>query len=228
MRRFAPYEARWAILPTPSVRIDFVLLKDTPKSRRTRARILDAATRLFAEVGYHPATNQAIAEAAGLTRGAMLYHFASREALLEAAIEHIHARRLALFDAAAANPPPGVDATAHAIAAYWELLSQPAFVAFAELEAAARTDPMLRERLAPAQGAFDQAQVGAPFSALAQAGQGPRLQASRDLARFLLEGLARANLTYDRDPRIRNLIAVVDRAVRMLNRKGDVQELWPD
>jgi AcrR family transcriptional regulator len=204
------------------------LLKDTPKSRRTRARILDAATRLFAEVGYHPATNQAIAEAAGLTRGAMLYHFASREALLEAAIEHIHAQRLAFFDAAAASPPPGVDATAHAIAAYWELLSQPPFVAFAELEAAARTDPMLRERLAPAQGAFDQAQVGAPFSALAQAGQGPRLQASRDLARFLLEGLARANLTYDRDPRIHNLIAVIDRAVRMLNRKGDVQELWPD
>jgi hypothetical protein len=27
---------------------------------------------------------------------------------------------------------------------------------------------------------------------------------------------------------VKNLIAVVDRAVRMLNRKGPVQELWPD
>ncbi|HEX3407269.1 MAG TPA: TetR/AcrR family transcriptional regulator [Caulobacteraceae bacterium] len=203
-------------------------MKDTPKSRRTRARILAAATQLLAEVGYHAAANAIIAEAAGITRGAMLYHFPAREDLLDAVIEHIQAERLALFDAAAADPPPGVDATAHAIAAYWRLLNEAPFVAFAELEAVARTDPMVRARIAPAQAAFDQVQLGAPFSAIAQAGQGPRLQASRDLARFLLEGLARANLTYERDGRVRNLIAVVDRAVRMLNRKGDVQELWPD
>jgi hypothetical protein len=60
------------------------------------------------------------------------------------------------------------------------------------------------------------------------AGQGPRFQASRDLARFVLEGLARASLAYDREARVQALIAVVDRAVRMLNRKGDIQELWPD
>jgi AcrR family transcriptional regulator len=203
------------------------LSKDTPKSRRTRVRILEAAMRLFAEVGYHAATNALIAETAKLTRGAMLYHFPTREALVEAATLHIHAERLVLFDTAAASPPPGVDATAQAIVAYWALLSQPPFVAFAELEAVARTDAMVRERLIPAQAAFDQAQV-ATFSALAQAGQGPRLQASRDLARFLLEGLARADLTYDREGRVKNLIAVVDRAVRMLNRKGDVHELWPD
>jgi AcrR family transcriptional regulator len=203
------------------------LSKDTPKSRRTRVRILEAAMRLFAEVGYHTATNALIADAAQMTRGAMLYHFPTREALVEAAIEHIHAERLTLFDAAA-KPPPGVDSTAHAIVAYWDLLSQRPFIAFAELEAVARTDAMVRERLAPAQAAFDQAQVGAPFSAIAQAGQGPRLQASRDLARFLLEGLAHAELTYDREARVKNLIAVIDRAVRMLNRKGSRQELWPD
>jgi AcrR family transcriptional regulator len=184
--------------------------------------------RLFAEIGYHPATNQAIAEAAGLTRGAMLYHFHSREALLEAAIGHIHAERLALFDRAAASPAPGADATGHAIAAYWDLLSELPFVAFAELEAAARTDATVRERVAAAQAAFDKAQLGASFSPLAQAGQSPRLQASRDLARFLLEGMARGYFTYDQQTRVENLIAVVDRAVRMLNRKGDVQELWPD
>lgn len=202
--------------------------KDTPKSRRTRVRILDAAMRLFAEVGYHAATNAVVAEAAQLTRGAMLYHFPTREDLVSAAIEHINGERLSLFDAAAANAPADVDVTAHGISAYWALLGETPFVAFAELEAVARTDAMVRERLAPALAAFDQAQVGAPFAAFAQAGQGPRLQASRDLARFLLEGLARGNLAYDREARVRNLIAVVDRAVRMLNRKGDVQELWPE
>jgi AcrR family transcriptional regulator len=202
--------------------------KDTPKSRRTRARILDAAMRLFAEIGYHGATNSEIAGAARLTRGAMLYHFSTREALVAAAVEHIQAARLALFDAAAADPPPGGDATAHAIAAYWRLLAEPPFVAFAELEGVARTDAVVRQLIAPAQAAFDKVQVGAPFLAIAQAGEGPRFQASRDLARFLLEGLARATLAYDRNARVESLIGVVDRAVRMLNRKGDVQDLWPD
>ena len=38
--------------------------KLTPKSQRTRARILESAMRLFADVGYHAATNSMIADAA--------------------------------------------------------------------------------------------------------------------------------------------------------------------
>ena len=203
--------------------------KETPKSRRTRARILDAAMRLFADVGYHAATNAMIADAANLTRGAMLYHFSSREELVEAAIAHIEIERARLFEQAASAPPtPGVDAAEHAIDAYWALLHETPFIAFAELEAAARTDPMLKGRLAAAQSAFDHNQVGERFLALAQAGEDPRFQTSRDLGRFLLEGLARGALTFDEQARKERLLTVVKRAVRVLNRKGDVQELWPD
>lgn len=201
--------------------------KATPKSLRTRARILDAAMRLFADVGYHAATNAMIADAAKLTRGAMLYHFASREELVEAAVAHIELERARLFEEAGSRPhPPGVDAAEHAIDAYWSLLHEIPFVAFAELEAAARTDPMLRERLAAAQSAFDHAQVGVRFGAMVQAGADPRFQASRDLGRFLLEGLAKGAMTYDEELRRERLLAVVKRAVRILNRKGDGQDLW--
>ena len=204
--------------------------KATPKSLRTRARILEAAMTLFADVGYHAATNAVIAEAAKLTRGAMLYHFATREELVEAAVDHIEVQRAKLFEKAASTPPaPGVDAAEHAVDTYWSLLHEAPFVAFAELEAAARTDPMLRQRLAAAQSAFDHAQVGGDrFGALVQAGADPRFQASRDLGRFLLEGLARGAMTYDVDARRERLLAVVKRAVRMLNRKGDVQDLWEE
>ena len=201
--------------------------KETPKSRRTRARILDAAMRLFAEVGYHSATNAMIADAANLTRGAMLYHFASREELVEAAVAFIEVERARLFEQAAGHSV-GADAAEHAIDAYWALLHETPFLAFAELEAAARTDPMLRQRLAGAQSAFDHAQVGDRFNALAQAGEDPRFQTSRDLGRFLLEGLAKGAMTYDELQRRERLLLVVKRAVRMLNRKGDVQELWPE
>ncbi|MDP2213967.1 TetR/AcrR family transcriptional regulator [Phenylobacterium sp.] len=203
--------------------------KETPKSRRTRARILDAAMRLFAEVGYHAATNALIADAANLTRGAMLYHFSSREELVEAAVAHIEVERARLFEQAASSPTaPGVDSAEQAIDAYWSLLHETPFVAFAELEAAARTDPMLRARLANAQSAFDRNQVGERFLALTQAGSDPRFQTSRDLGRFLLEGLARGSLTYDEIARRERLIAVVKRAVRALNRKGEAQDLWVD
>jgi len=200
----------------------------TPKSQRTRARILEAALRLFAEVGYHAATNPVIADAAGLTRGAMLYHFASREELVEAAIAHIEVRRARLFEQAAAAPAlPGVDAADHAIDVYWSMLHEPSFQAFAELEAAARTDAMLALRLEGARSAFDHAQLGGDrFGALVQAGDDPRFQTSRDLGRFLLEGLAKGAMTYDEPARRERLLAVVKRAVRMLNRKG--VGLWED
>ncbi|MES2033973.1 MAG: TetR/AcrR family transcriptional regulator [Pseudomonadota bacterium] len=204
------------------------LPRDTPKSRRTRARILDEAVRVIAQQGYAAATNAAVAEAAGITRGAMLYHFPTREDLLEAAIEHIQAQRSALFRSASETLPPGGDVTEHAIESYWELLHRDPFVAFGELEAAARTDPMIRELLAPAQAEFDRAQIGDHFLKMLHAGAGPRFQASRDLARFMLEGMARSNITYDRDQRIELLLSVIKRATHMLNRKGGMTDIWPE
>ena len=202
--------------------------RDTPKSQRTRGRILDCAMRLFAEIGFAAATNPRIAEEARLTRGAMLYHFPTREALVDAAVDYIQAARLALLSAAADQAPAGADVAEHAIDAYWSALKSPPFLAFAELEAAARTDADVRARIAGAQSEFDHAQVGEPFSRMLSTGAGPRFQASRDLARFMLEGLARAQLTYGADERVEHLLMVIKRATHMLNRKGSLQDLWPD
>jgi AcrR family transcriptional regulator len=202
--------------------------KDTPKSLRTRARILDRAMALFAEVGVVAATNPLIAERAGLTRGAMLYHFPSRDGLVAAAADHIQTARARALNEAAEQAPAGADLAEHAIDAYWSLLHTPPFIAFAELEAAARSDPMIARAIAPAQAAFDEARASEQFSRILQAGVGPRFQASRDLARFMLEGLWRTQLTYDKDARLANLLAVVKRVTHMLNRKGDLQDPWPD
>ena len=201
---------------------------DSPKSRRTRARIIQSAVRLFVEIGCVQAVNPVIAEASGLTRGAMLYHFPTRESLLQAVVDHLQAERARLFEAAVADAPHGADRTDHAIESYWKLLRHPAFMAFAELEATARTDPATAALIAPAQDAFDRAQVGEGMFGLVQGGSNPRLQASRDLARFMLEGLARAHLADDASGRTERLLAVVKRAARMLNRKGSVADLWPD
>jgi hypothetical protein len=44
----------------------------------------------------------------------------------------------------------------------------------------------------------------------------------------MLEGLARTTLTYDKDGRKDRLLMLIKRATHMLNRKGDVQDLWPE
>jgi AcrR family transcriptional regulator len=211
--------------PSPPAR---AAAKSTPKSQRTRRRILDAAMELFAQHGYHACSNADVAEAAGLTRGAMLYHFRTREDLVDAAIDHIQERRTEAFTSAARSLPQGGEVSDQAIDAYWELLGQAPFRAFAELEAVARTDAELAKRIAPAQAAFDRAQIGAELLGLLQAGSSARFQTSRDLARFMLEGLSRASLTYDADERIEHLLAVIKRVTRVLNRKGEVRDLWED
>ncbi len=202
--------------------------RDTPKSRRTRARILDEAVKVIASSGYAAATNAAVAEAAGITRGAMLYHFPTREDLLEGVIGYLQLERAELFRRAAEDLPPGADVTEHAIDSYWDLLRHPAFTAFMELETAARTDTVVAALIAPARAEFDRAQIGDHFLKMLHAGAGPRFQASRDLARFMLEGLARADLSYDEEARVERLLTVIKRATHMLNRKGGVTELWPE
>jgi AcrR family transcriptional regulator len=201
--------------------------KDTPKSRRTRGRILDHAARLVREIGYANANNAVIAEAAGLTRGAMLYHFPTRESLIEGLVEHVAGQADALFADAARNRAPGADVAEHAIDAYWRLLHTPPLATMRELRSAARTDIAVRERLAPVTAAFDRAEPESVM-ALFQPGSTPRGQAGRDLARFLLEGLANAELTYNGEARAQRLIGMLKRIVRVLNRKGEVGDIWPD
>ncbi len=54
----------------------------TPKSARTRRRILDLAARLFIERGYGAVSLRDIAEAAEITKGAIYGHFRSKGQLL--------------------------------------------------------------------------------------------------------------------------------------------------
>lgn len=65
------------------------------RSAETRERLLEAAIVTLCKRGYADTTTATIAEEAEVTRGALQYHFASREALLEAALDHLADRRCA-------------------------------------------------------------------------------------------------------------------------------------
>jgi AcrR family transcriptional regulator len=58
-----------------------------PRALRTRNEILAGARRVFAELGYDGATVDDVAEAAGCSKGAYYFHFASKEEVLLALVD---------------------------------------------------------------------------------------------------------------------------------------------
>lgn len=66
-----------------------------------RARLLEAATRLIRRQGFAATSVDEVCAEAGVTKGAFFHHFASKEALGTAAVEHWTATTSALFAAAA-------------------------------------------------------------------------------------------------------------------------------
>jgi len=69
----------------------------------TRAALLDAGRDLFAAKGFAGAGREEIVERAGVTRGAMYHHFASKEALFRAVYERCEEEVLEQVMAAAAG-----------------------------------------------------------------------------------------------------------------------------
>jgi AcrR family transcriptional regulator len=60
------------------------------KGEATRARILEAAYRLFIEQGFHATSMRQVAGEAGVTVGGIYAHFASKEAIWEAVLVDRH------------------------------------------------------------------------------------------------------------------------------------------
>jgi AcrR family transcriptional regulator len=113
------------------------------RSLATRRALLDAAIDALCSNGYAALTTNDVAARAGVSRGAQLHHFPTKAELVTAAVEHLLGRRLREFDEALAALPPSGDPLDAAIDVVWSMFDGPAFVAWAELWLAARTDPVL-------------------------------------------------------------------------------------
>ncbi|MBU8809285.1 TetR/AcrR family transcriptional regulator [Mycolicibacterium goodii] len=70
----------------------------------TRQRVIDAACRCFAQYGYGPATNNQIAEMAGVTAGSVYYHFGTKNKLFEAVCDDVYGKILTRSAQAVSGP----------------------------------------------------------------------------------------------------------------------------
>ncbi|NED60867.1 TetR/AcrR family transcriptional regulator, partial [Streptomyces sp. SID10244] len=64
------------------------------RTAATQAKVLDATVDALVELGYAGTTTQEVNRRAGVSRGALLHHFPTREALVVAAVSHLVDRRL--------------------------------------------------------------------------------------------------------------------------------------
>jgi AcrR family transcriptional regulator len=117
------------------------------RSAAMRQRLLDATIDCLVTYGYAGTTTHRIAQRAGVTRGAQIHHFRSKEDLVVAAIEHLAQQRVqkAIGDLDMIRENPD---TATAILDFlWSLHQGPVFVATIELWIASRTDKVLAAQI---------------------------------------------------------------------------------
>ena len=80
-----------------------------------RTRILDAAETLVRARGVTGLTLDAAAQSAGVSKGGLLYHFGSKEALLDALLKRLAAFIEEDFQTGVAEQPPGPGRVARAM-----------------------------------------------------------------------------------------------------------------
>jgi AcrR family transcriptional regulator len=118
-------------------------LRQDEKSAETRRRLLDAAIECLVERGYANITSSEIAERAGLSRGAQLYHFPTKEDLLTRAVEHLFDLMFADLREKVASMRDAEDRRDAAIDLLWKLAQGRLYRAWVELILASRTDVFL-------------------------------------------------------------------------------------
>jgi AcrR family transcriptional regulator len=123
-----------------------------PQEERTRAmrqRLLEATLQCLVERGWSGTSTTLVSERAGVSRGAQLHHFPTKNALVIAAVEHIATVRRDELGEAAAALPRGERRTREVLELLGEHFTADVFAAALELWVAARTDPQLLAALEP-------------------------------------------------------------------------------
>ncbi len=92
----------------------------TPRGARTVSRILDAAGRLFSQAGFERASMHDVAEAAGVSKGLLHYHFKSKEHLLIEAQRAIFRLIYRRFEDRFRRGERGLDPALEALDALWQ------------------------------------------------------------------------------------------------------------
>jgi AcrR family transcriptional regulator len=172
---------------------------------RTHQNLLDATVHCLVEFGYAGTTTQRVQERAGVSRGALLHHFGSKQELFVAAIHHVAEGRLALL-----REEGPADSLRGLVTALRASMSGPLYLAGLELWMGARTDPALHASLVPAERELGR-ELRTAFAQVSPLSEGVSEKDNRiafDSLLMLLRGLALTGVLREDDA---GADAIVDR-----------------
>src|SRR6478752_5622276 len=119
------------------------------RTRLMRARLLEATVDCLVERGFAGTSTTLVSERAGVSRGAQLHHFPTKNDLVVAAVAHLTEKRGRELAEAAAKLPRGRRHTRAVLQMLADHFTGPVFSAALELWVAARTDETLLAAVSP-------------------------------------------------------------------------------
>ncbi len=123
--------------------------KQETKSLRTRKAICDATVSTLVEFGYGETTLARVVERAGLSNGALLHHFPSKEHLMTATAQYLFGRTLRRPKRRLPDNAGDTDVIAADLRTNWSYyINTPQYRALLEILIASRTDKNLRKQIA--------------------------------------------------------------------------------
>jgi AcrR family transcriptional regulator len=125
------------------------------RSEGTQQRILNAAIELLYNEGYVAATTHKIADRAGVSRGAMLHHFPTKDDLMLAVVRAAHERDSIHLRAGLAKISDPLERYFALPDLAWEVMSGPSGIAVLEIMMSSRSNVALGARLAPLQSEIE-------------------------------------------------------------------------
>lgn len=185
------------------------------KSAQTRVGILEAAMDCLAKHGYARTTTQMIAEAAGVSRGAMLHHYPTKSELIKSIIAYsFYKRSEMLVDGVAKMSETRRVSEFGGLKVLWESFSTREFKAYLELNVASRTDEEVREIFIPQARRFAQAWREESAQLFPEwADFADRLSLANDFVESVMEGLALNTEVWADDRRVERMVEFLRLAV---------------
>ncbi len=119
------------------------------RSRAMRQRLLEATVECLVEQGWSGTSTTLVSRRAGVSRGAQLHHFPTKNDLVFAAVEHLTEVRGAEIAEASERLPSGARRTRAVLEMLADHFTSPVFTAALELWVAARTDRHLHDAVGP-------------------------------------------------------------------------------
>ncbi len=117
------------------------------KSRETREKIISATIAMISESGFSGVTTPRVAELAGVSRGALQYHFSSKDDLVTEAVYEISYRVDEDFQLDKVATAPLPERISYVIDKYWSHYGSDLYLAALEIVITSRFDKGFTDRL---------------------------------------------------------------------------------